>query len=103
MREEVSVDGRPPRRLSSLDWSILVVHTALAAGIGVVGFLGADDPGWGDLQRVVVLMLVGLWGVGILASALVARPIHNPWVRTAILLAGPFLPAVAVIGGISRW
>jgi hypothetical protein len=48
-------------------------------------------------------MLVGLWGVGILASALVARPIHNPWVRMAILLAGPFLPAVAVIGGISRW
>ena len=57
------------RPLSLLDKAILATHGLVAAVFGISGFVSADDPGFGDLQRLVVIMLTGLWGGGIMATA----------------------------------
>lgn len=93
-----SVVKRPRRPLSRLDRAILGLHGAVAGVIGVVGFLQANDPDWGGLQRLAIVMLIGLWAGGIVAMAAIARLVSNQWARAAILFAGPFLGIAAVIG-----
>ena len=93
---------RARRALSRLDKAILATHAVAAAFFGISGFISANDPGFGDLQRVVVMMLTGLWGGGIVAMAVIAQLITNRWGRYALLLVGP-LVGIVVLVGISRF
>ncbi len=86
------------RTLSTFDRSILALHGLVAGVVGTVGILGANDPGWGDLQRLVVVMLIGLWVAGIVVVGLIARLFTNKWARAVILLAGPFTGIALVFG-----
>lgn len=86
------------RPLSTLDRSILALHGLAAGIVGVIAFLGANDPDWGDLQRIVILMLIGLWVAGIVAMSFVVRLVKSQWIRTAILLGGPFIGIVLLVG-----
>ena len=88
---------RPLRTLSKLENAIIALHAVFACGVGVVGFLQANDPGFGDLQRLVILMMIGLWAAGIVAMAVIARLIANQWVRIAVLLVGPFVGIVLIV------
>ena len=65
---------------------------------GIIGFLEADDPGWRDVQRLVIVMLVGLWVSGIVVVGVFARLVGNQVVRAALLLAGPLLGIALLIG-----
>ena len=95
----MSTTAREPRRpLSNVDRAILALHALVAGVVGVIAFVGANDPGWGDLQRLVVVMLISLWAAGIVAMAVLARMVNNRWGRTLILLAGPFVGIAAVFG-----
>jgi hypothetical protein len=89
-----------PRRmpLTRLDRALLGLHIVGAIVIGVMGFLGANDPEFGDLQRIVMAMLIGLWGVGILIVALIVRVIPNQWGRVLVLLGGPFVLILLFFG-----
>ena len=99
----MSMTAKQSRRpLSRLDKAILATHGAVAALFGISGFISANDPGFGDLQRVVVMMLTGLWGGGIVAMAVIAQLITNRWGRYALLLVGP-LVGIVVLVGISRF
>jgi hypothetical protein len=88
----------PRRSFSRLERAILAVHGVFAAAFGVIGFLGADDPDWGDLQRLVVIMLVGVWVAGVAASAALAWRVNHRGGRVALLLAGPGIVFVLVFG-----
>jgi len=89
---------RPRRSLSRIERAILAIHGLVAAVVGIIGFIGANDPGFGDLQRIVIVMLVGLWAMGIVAIGLAARLIANQWARVAVLLVGPFAGILLVFG-----
>ena len=86
------------RSLSRVDRAILAAHALIAGTFGSVGFFSASDPGWQDLQRLVIVMLVGLWIAGIAAMAAVATFVHNPWARVALLLGGPFIGIALFFG-----
>lgn len=90
------------RPLSQLDRGILMFHGLVAAAFGIVGFAGANDPEFGGLQRFLVVMLIGLWAGGIVGMAVIARLVNNEWARAVILLAGPFLGIVILVGA-SVW
>ena len=88
--------------LSRLDQTILLAHVLVAAAAGIVAFIGANDPEFGSLQRVVVVLLIGLWAGGILAMAVLARLIPNQWGRALLLVAGPFIGIVLLVAGTMR-
>ena len=70
----MSASIKAPRRpLSRLDRAIIALHGVVAAVFGIIGFLEADDPGWRDVQRLVIVMLVGLWVSGIVVVGVLAR------------------------------
>jgi hypothetical protein len=87
----------PLRNLSRLDTTIIALHAVVAFGVGVIGFFQVDDPGFRDLQRLVILMMIGLWAAGIVATAVIARLIANQWARAAVLLVGPFVGIVLLV------
>ena len=89
---------KPNRTLTRIDRSILALHGLAAAVIGVIAFAGANDPGWGDLQRLDIVMLIGLWVAGIIAMGFVVRLVKNQWARAGILLGGPFIGVVFLLG-----
>lgn len=91
-----TADSRRP--LSAFERVVIALHCVAAGVVGVVGFASATDPGWRDLQRLLILMLIGLWVGGIVAMAVIARLVNNKWGRAAILLAGPFLGIVLLVG-----
>ena len=77
----MTTTAREPRRpLSTVDRAILTIHGLVAGVVGVIAFVGANDPGWGDLQRLVIVMLIGLWAAGIVAMSVFARMVNNRWV-----------------------
>jgi len=89
----------PHRRpFSIIDRGILILHSVVAGGIGIVAFIGASDPDFGDLQRIVIVMLIGLWGLGIFAIGFFARLVSKVWARIVLLLAGPFIGIAFVFG-----
>jgi hypothetical protein len=90
---------RPRPKLSTIDRAILAVHGLVAGVVGVVAFVGANDPDWGGLQRLVIVMVIGLWAAGIVAVGLVARLITHRWARALVLVAGPFIGILLVFGG----
>jgi hypothetical protein len=69
---------------------IIIVQVMLALGFGLFGMLEANDPDWGDLQRLVIFMIVGIWLAGIAGMVLVARLINHKVARIAILVLAPF-------------
>lgn len=81
---------------STLDRTILGAHAVVAGIFGIVGFLQATDPGWQALQRIVIIMIVGFWGMGIFVSALVSQRFSRQWIRVLVLLAGPLLALLLV-------
>jgi hypothetical protein len=93
-----STIGNPRRPFSTLDWAILCLHGLVAAGVGIAAFVGANDPEFGDLQRIVVVMFIGLWIGGIIVFGATARLVANPWARAGVLLAGPFVGILVVFG-----
>jgi hypothetical protein len=82
-----SATSRP--RLSALDKGILALHVLVAAALGIIGFAGVDDPSFGDLQRFVIVMLVGAWVAGVIGAGLAARRVAHRRLRAGLLLAGP--------------
>ncbi|MGA7282877.1 MAG: hypothetical protein WBZ40_13995 [Acidimicrobiia bacterium] len=82
---------RPRVPLTRLDKTLLGLHIVGAIVVGIFGFLGANDPEFADLQRIVIAMLIGLWGVGIVVMALIVRLVSSQLGRVAILLGGPFI------------
>lgn len=87
--EILSRTGRPHAEFTKLDRTLIFLQGLLAVCLGVVGLIGANDPDWGDLQRVVVVMLTGLWLGGLAVMAILSRYIRPQWARAALLLAGP--------------
>lgn len=83
---------------------MIALHGLTALVIGVIAFVGANDPGWRDVQRLVVVMMISLWAGGIALSAVAARNlVSNHWIRLAILAVGPlsgiaFLVAKSTFG-----
>jgi hypothetical protein len=90
----MSATPTPPRRFTVLDRAILAVHLLLAIVFGVYGLVDASDAA--SLQRLVVLILLALWVGGIVIMGVVARFISIRWLRTMVLLVGPFL-GIAVL------
>ena len=88
-------------RLNRIEVIIIVAHSLLAGVFTVIGLASANDPGFGDLARIVIIMLAGAWVVGIVATALLARRFSNQALRYAILVLGP-LTGIAVIIGQAR-
>lgn len=76
--------------LSKFDLGILALHALGAAVTGIIGFIEVD-PDWAAVQRIVIVMMVGLWAGGIVVMAAIARRVSRQWARAAILLAGPFI------------
>jgi hypothetical protein len=81
--------------LSKFDLGILALHLLGALVTGIAGFVDVD-PDWAGLQRVVVVMIIGLWLGGIVIMAVIAGRVASQWARAAILLAGPFI-GIAVL------
>jgi hypothetical protein len=69
---------------------IIGAHVAIALGFGFFALLDANDPDWGGLIRLLIIMLEGIWFGAIVGTALVARLVNKPLGRIAILLIGPF-------------
>lgn len=89
----VSTDtiAKPTRRpFSKTDRAILTLHVLALVVFTVWGWISADDPGWSDLQRIVLLMLAGVWAGGIALIAVMSRLVNNRWGRWAVMVAGPF-------------
>lgn len=78
----------------------MVIHLLIALAFGIVGLFGATDPEWGDLQRFVVMVFVGLWLFGVLVVGVLTRFVVNQRARYLILLTGPVLAIVLVLGWI---
>ncbi len=78
----------------------MVIHLLIALAFGIAGLLGATDPGWGDLQRLVVVLFVGVWLFGVLVMGVLTRFVDNQRARYLILLTGPVLAIVLVLGWI---
>ncbi|MEZ5175616.1 MAG: hypothetical protein R2823_05360 [Acidimicrobiia bacterium] len=92
-------DTETPRsRLTKLDKSILVLQVGVATTFGIVGFVQTNDPDWGSLQRLVILFMLGLWFGGIAGSAAIALRFASPVVRAVILIVGPFLGLLILVG-----
>ncbi len=96
----MSISAPPPsvpgRSATRVDRWILGLHILAAFGFGVVGLLAATDPGWGDLQRLLTVMVVGMWGLGIFLTWMIARRLGSQWVRSAVMIVGPF--ALLLVG-----
>jgi hypothetical protein len=88
------------RPFSSADRAIVILHSATAAVLGTIAFVGANDPDWGSLQRTVIVMLATLWAGGIATTTLVARVIANRWVRFAVLAVGPLVGIAVLIASV---
>ncbi len=84
------VEKKHPARPTRVDQWVLGLHIAVAAAYGVFGILGANDPGWSGLQRLLVAMIVTVWGVGILSAWLLARRFESQTVRLLVLAGAPF-------------
>ncbi len=92
---------RPP--LTTIDKAILTLHGLTAAVVGVIALFSVTDPEFGGLQRIVIVMMIGMWAGGILVMAAIARLFSRESVRVAILLAGPFIGIVFLIGSANGW
>ncbi|NNF64888.1 MAG: hypothetical protein HKN07_11615 [Acidimicrobiia bacterium] len=88
---------RPP--LSTVDRTILALHGIVATVLGIISFASATDPGFGSLQRIVIVMLVGLWIGGVVLMGVIARyAISSVAGRIALLLVGPFIGIALLMG-----
>jgi len=85
------------RPFSTLEKAIIAVQGAAALVFGAYGFVEASDPDWGDLQRIVIVMSVGIWLTGIAGAAFLSRLVDNRVVRVVILLAVPFTGFVVLV------
>ncbi len=91
--------ARPRPPLSRVDQAILALHGIVACVLGTAAFLGADDPEFGSLQRIVVVMIIGLWLGGIVLMGVITRyVIRSRWGRITLLLFGPFVGIALLIG-----
>ncbi|MBT8249699.1 MAG: hypothetical protein KJN81_05515 [Acidimicrobiia bacterium] len=89
---------RNSQRLSTSERAIVGIHLAIAALFAILGLVGARDPGWADVQRFVVIMFVGVWILGVLIVGVLTRFVDNQRSRYFILLSGPVLAIVLVLG-----
>jgi hypothetical protein len=89
---------RDRRMFSTVEKVLIALQVLLALGFGLFGMLQANDPDWGDLQRVVIFMMVAMWLGGIVGSVLVARLVNPKLARIAILVIGPFTVFLLFIG-----
>jgi hypothetical protein len=91
--------AKPTRRpFSKVEQAILALHVVALVVVTVTGWIGANDPGWSDLQRIVLLMLAGVWAGGIALTAVLARLVNNKVGRLAVLLVGPLAGLLLIIG-----
>ena len=86
-----TTESRRRRPYSKADKAILIAQGVLVVVVGILAFASANDPDWGDLQRLVIVMLLGLWMAGLAAAAVLARFVENRWWRYAVLLVVPFV------------
>lgn len=91
--------AKPARRpFSTADRSIVALHVLALVVVTVMGWIGANDPGWSDLQRLVLLMLAGVWAGGIALTAVLGRLVDNKLGRIAVLLLGPLTGLMLLVG-----
>lgn len=89
---------KPAKRpFSTADRALLALHVLAVVVFVIYGWFTANDPGWATLQRIVILMMAGLWAGGIAFIGLISRMIDNKWGRWAILLGGPFIGLAVLI------
>ncbi len=86
----MTTPSRLKRPFSPGEKAVVIVQLVIALSVGVAAMLDANDPDWGDLQRVVVLMLMSIWLGGIVASVVLARIFDSKPGRVAILVLLPF-------------
>lgn len=94
----VEAAAKPTRRpFSKADRAILALHLLALVVVTVSGLIGANDPGWAALQRIVILMLAGIWAGGIALISVLSRLVDNQYARWAILLVGPLVGLVLIV------
>lgn len=91
------MNSQPP--LGKAPRAILALHVVLALGLGIAGLLDiSGSDGMAGLARVVVLLLVGVWLVGVVASGLLARfAMAHVWLRIAVVSLGPVVALVGLV------
>jgi len=90
--------AKPTRRpFSKVEQVILALHVVALVAVTVWGWIDVD-PDWSDLQRIVLLMLAGIWAGGIALTAILARLVNNKAGRFAVLLVGPLAGLLLIIG-----
>lgn len=82
--------------LSRFDLVLLASHVVGALVVGVLGFLDVD-PDWAGLQRIAILMIIGFWLGGVLLMYAFARRVATQWIRSVILLIGPFIGLAVIV------
>jgi hypothetical protein len=89
----------PARRpFNRVEQIIIAGQVLFGVGFGVIGFADASDPGWQDLQRLLIAMMMGLWFAGVAGAVVVGRLVSNRFGRAAVLLSLPFAGFVILIG-----
>lgn len=78
------------RPFSPGEKAVVAVQLVIALSFGILGMVEANDPDWGDLQRVFIVMLTSIWLGGVVVSVVLARLVAGKLARIAVLVAAPF-------------
>ncbi len=91
------MSSKPP--LGNAPRVILALHVVLALGLAIAGLhdISGSD-GMAGLARLVVLLLVGVWLVGVVVSGLLARfATTHVWLRIAVVSLGPLVALMGLV------
>lgn len=93
----MTIDAPIRRPFSPGEKAVIAVQLVLALSFGILGIVEANDPDWGDLQRIVILMLTFVWLGGIVVSVVVARLVTGKLARVGILVVAPFAGFLVIL------
>ncbi len=85
------------RPFSVLEKAVIALQVTAGVAFGVYGMIDVSDPGWADLQRALILMMVGIWMGGVVGAAALSRLVDNQIGRLAILVSIPFSGFVIIM------
>ncbi|MCB1246744.1 MAG: hypothetical protein KDB69_05735 [Acidimicrobiia bacterium] len=84
-------DAIPKRRpFSTAERWLIIGQVVIAVVLGVIAFIDSNDPDWGGLVRLVVLMMLVLWLGAIALTAVIAWYLQSPVARVLALVFLPF-------------
>ena len=81
-----------------MEWALIGLQVFACLALWILAMVDANDPDWGDVVRVVVTVLATIWVGGIVVSVFVARLIEGRIGRSSVLLVGPFVGFIVLIG-----